>query len=196
VSHTNERVVHSARLGLGKPEISYDLTSAELMLRDGNKAETIGLKDITKLHFSTYIADALVDQSDIHGRLSIHARNRKPIVMPSHHFQGVGDYMDRGETYRAFIKELAQTISANNLRIKVTTGSQIWRYLYLAALIVLSVLMFLVLLGLVFGDGGGSLLTGIVLLATGLAGAWYGYRSSKPQDLDLNNLPDHLISLN
>lgn len=128
-------MTHSVRNSVRAKHTTYSLGESGLDLEQDGVVMTVPYGDIKRVNLIAYAAT-----NGRQGQLSLLTRTGEKLVVRSHHFQGLGQFENRSETYGQLVRGLLQRISIANPVAVFVTGSNLYWYLW-AMVLALSVIV-------------------------------------------------------
>jgi hypothetical protein len=102
-------------VGAGTVRFALEGDRLDITRQKSGVTENVGLRNVTRLNLRQELPGAW--------SLHVHRAGGRPIVIPSRHFVGAGDFEPRNQEYRAFVGALHSAVVAANPKAAFVGGS-------------------------------------------------------------------------
>lgn len=183
-------IVHEVRPSLLGATYSYRLEDDVLHWQAGRSKGHIAFADITRIRLVTYVADG-----ETQGQCTLKQRSGKPLKIRTHHYNGLGDFENRTPTYRPFIRELCRRVATASPQARFLAGSTVMWYVWIALIVLCSVVSVLLVLALLGGAPSlFELMFGLTIMVGAIPFVWRQIRRGGQNEFDPQDPPTEFFA--
>ena len=180
---------HVVRTSLHTRERSYSLGPNALHWKEDEGEGQIEYADIHQMRLVSYLY-----YNYMHRQCTLHVRSGGKTCIRSHHYESLGKFDDRTETYVPLVRELARRIASSNPQAHFLAGGTglwfIWLVVLLLCVLALIFLVLVILEGTSLPRGAYSILFLIIIFGPL---AWHMMGRNKQSAFDPANIPADLL---
>ncbi len=183
-------LIHVARPSLLGTNLIFETSADALSYNDGHREHKIPYSDILSIRSIKYGGFGKGQKLETQKQATIKTRANGVLKMRSHHFESLGSFHDRSETYDALLRELSKRVASKNPDAEFVQGSKtlffVWISLFILS-IVLALLLSLAILG--GAENTLSVLAGIAVSFAMMSFSWRSIKLNRPRSFDISNAP-------
>lgn len=183
-------LIHVARPSLLGKNLTFKTTADALSYNDGHREQKIPYSDILSIRSIKYGGFGKGQKLETQKQATIKTRSNGVLKMRSHHFESLGSFHDRSETYDALLRELSKQVASKNPDAEFVQGSRTLFFVWISLLILSIVLALLLSLAILGGaENTLSVLIGIAVSFAMMSFSWRSIKLNRPRSFDISDAP-------